>query len=257
MLKLLIKKVFFDIWDNFLYIILLNLGYMVPIALFFIMGSVNEKNTMLAFLILVLAVLIFSFYSLCAGAVTYNYSRYKRDEGRAFLLAFKDHIGHAFIHFGLCAVLLAVFLYGVPFYFSLGLIGYVLGILTFWIAVYFVLAMQYFYALCFHNERDGALATLKKSFMLVSDNLGATLFLFIRTIIDIALSVVTGSLLPGFSGIMLSRMDTVRLLMKKYDFLEANPQAELKDVNWEDLLYEEKLLVGPRSFRGMIFPWKE
>ena len=38
--------------------------------------------------------------------------------------------------------------------------------------------------------------------------------------------------------------------------LEANPDATKKDINWEDLLYEEKQLVGPRSLKNMIFPWK-
>ena len=53
-----------------------------------------------------------------------------------------------------------------------------------------------------------------------------------------------------------SRMATMKLLMKKYDFLEENPDATKKDINWEDLLYEDKQLVGPRSIKNMIFPWK-
>jgi hypothetical protein len=64
-------------------------------------------------------------------------------------------------------------------------------------------------------------------------------------------------MIPGVAGISLSRMDTTKLLMLKYDFLEANPDCTKKDINWEDLLYEERQLVGPRSFKGMIFPWKD
>ena len=105
-------------------------------------------------------------------------------------------------------------------------------------------------------EADNPFKTLKKCFLLVADNMGVTLFLLVRTVIDMVLTILTATLMPGLAGISLSRMDTVKLLMKKYDFLEANPDSTRKDINWEDLLYEEKQLVGPRSLKNMIFPWK-
>ena len=91
----------------------------------------------------------------------------------------------------------------------------------------------------------------------MADNMGLTLFLALRTVIDLALTVLTASLVPGLGGISLSRMDTIRLLMKKYDFLEEHPGTRRRDINWEDLLYEENQLIGPRSLKGMIFPWKD
>ena len=78
-----------------------------------------------------------------------------------------------------------------------------------------------------------------------------------RTLLDLVLSLLTATMIPGVAGISLSRMDTTKLLMLKYDFLEANPDSTKKDINWEDLLYEERQLVGPRTLKGMIFPWKD
>ena len=55
-----------------------------------------------------------------------------------------------------------------------------------------------------------------------------------------------------------------KLEMKEYsetysttlDYLEENPDTDKKHLPWEDILFEEKEKVGPRSFRSMIFPWK-
>lgn len=258
MIGFLIKKVFFDIWDNLLMLVLNSLGFLAPLGLVFLSGFIGDTNLVLSIIILVLAVLVFSLYSLGVNAVVYGYSSYRKGGFRAFKDAFRFHVGHAFLHFGICLVIVFMSIYGIPFYFSMSnYFGLIIGFMIFWVLVATVLAMQYFFPLCFHMEADGAFKTLKKCFLIVPDNLGTTLFLALRTIIDLALTVVTASMIPGLAGIALSRMDTTRLLMKKYDFLEANPDCTRKDINWEDLLYEEKKLVGPRSLKSMIFPWKD
>ena len=258
MIGFLIKKVFFDIWDNLLMLVLLSLGFVAPLGLVFLSGFIGEANPAISVILLILAVLAFSMYSLGVNGVVLGYSNYKKGGFRAFKEAFRFHIGHAFLHFGICLAIAFMIMYGIPFYFSMGnYFGLIVGFLVFWILVSVVLAMQYFFPLCFHMEADGAFKTLKKCLLIVSDNFGTTLFLALRSIIDLALTILTASLIPGLAGIALSRMDTIRLLMKKYDFLEANPDCTKKDLNWEDLLYEERKLVGPRSLKGMIFPWKD
>ena len=258
MIGFLIKKVFFDIWDNLLMLVLMSIGFVIPLGLFFLSGYIGEGNIVISVILLVLAVLSFSMYALGVNGVVVGYSSCRKGGFRAFKDAFRFHIGHAFLHFGVCLVIAFMAMYGIPFYFALGnFFGLIVGFMLFWVIVAFVLAMQYFFPLCFHMEADGAFKTLKKCFLIVSDNFGTTLFLVLRTIIDLALTVLTASMIPGLAGIALSRMDTVRLLMKKYDFLEANPDCKRKDINWDDLLYEERKLVGPRSIKNMIFPWKD
>ena len=257
MIGFLIKKGFFDLWDNLLFVVLMNIGFVVPLALVYASAVAVDYSMVLSIIIMVIAVLIFSLYSLGVSAVTFGYSRYKKGGFAAFKEAFRFHIGHAFLHFGICIVIGFTIMFGIPFYFSMGnYFGLIMGMILFWIIVAIVMALQYFFPLCFHMEADSPLKTLKKCFLVVSDNFGATMFLLLRTVFDLVLTILTASLIPGLGGICLSRMDTVRLLMKKYDFLEANPEATRKDVNWEDLLYEERQLVGPRSLKSMIFPWK-
>ena len=259
MIGFLIKKGFFDIWDNLLFVGLMNIGYLIPLGTFYLaIGVVSTENSAIPSLILmILAQLLFSLYSLAVNATTFNYSRYKKGGFAAVKEALRYHWGHALLHFGICLLIGFSGMFIIPFYFAIGnYFGFIMGMIIFWVLVAFVFALQYFFPLCFHMEADKPFKTLRKCFLLVADNIGVTLFLLLRTIIDLALTILTATLLPGLSGMSLSRMDTVKLLMKKYDFLEENPEATKKDINWEDLLYEEKQLVGPRSLKSMIFPWK-
>ena len=70
------------------------------------------------------------------------------------------------------------------------------------------------------------------------------------------MSVFTMGIIPGITGMQLAAEDAIRLMMMKYDYLEENPEADRKHIPWEDILYDEKEKVGPRSLKNMIFPWK-
>ena len=259
MIGFLIKKGFFDIWDNLLFVGLMNIGYLIPLGLIYLVVVVvaAEASTVLSVVLLVLAMLLFSFYSLGVNAITFGFTHYKKRGWTAIKEALRYHWGHALLHFGICLLIGFSGMFIIPFYFAIGnYFGLIMGLIIFWVLVAFVFALQYFFPLCFHMEADKPIKTLKKCFLVVADNFGTTLFLVLRTVIDLVLTVLTATLLPGLAGITLSRMVTVKILMKKYDFLEENPEATKKDINWEDLLYEERQLVGPRSFKNMIFPWK-
>ena len=259
MIGFLIKKGFFDLWDNMLVVGLMNIGYLIPLGLIYlaIALSAAEYPIVLSVVILVVALLIFIVYSLGVNAMTYGFSHYKKRGFAAVKEALRFHLGHAFLHWGICLLIGFTSIFVIPFYFAIGnYFGIIMGMVIFWVIVALVIAMQYFFPLCFHMEADKPLKTLKKCFLVVADNFGVTMFLLLRTVFDLVLTILTATLIPGLTGIGLSRMCTVKLLMKKYDFLEANPDATKKDINWEDLLYEEKQLVGPRSIKNMIFPWK-
>lgn len=104
---------------------------------------------------------------------------------------------------------------------------------------------------------DKPLKTFKKSFIMAIGNLGTTLFLAVFNIIQIGLSVVTAGLLFGVTGISLANQDVFKLLLLKLNWLEENPEENIKNVNWEDILYEERENVGHRTIKNMIFPWKD
>lgn len=258
MIGFLIKKSFFDGWDNLLTLVLLNLGYLIAFGLMLLASMVSETSVWLWLCLVVLSLLYISIYNLGVNAHTYAYSRYKREGFKYFFTAIKEHFTHALLYFAFVVALAVCIAYVIPFYFQMAnMLGYFLGMILFWAIFAFLLAMQYYFPLCFYFEADSPLTTLRKSFGLVADNLGTTFFLLIKTIFDLVITILTATLIPGFGGISLARMDTVKLLMLKYEFYSKNPGSTKKDLNWDDLLYEERELVGPRSLKGMIFPWKD
>ena len=80
--------------------------------------------------------------------------------------------------------------------------------------------------------------------------------LLLHNTVDLVLSIVTMGMVPGVTGLMLGSQDMMKLLMKKYDWMEENPGKGKKDMDWSELIYEEKETLGPRSLKNMIFPWK-
>jgi len=68
---------------------------------------------------------------------------------------------------------------------------------------------------------------------------------------------LTAGLLPGLAGLALGSDVALKLRLHKYDWLEAHPDANRRKIPWDDLLEEDRELVGKRTFRGMFFPWKD
>lgn len=258
MIGFLIKKSFFDGWDNLLTLVVLNLGYLIAFGLLLLASMLSETSVLLWLLFVVLALFFISIYNLGVNAQTFAYSRYKREGFKAFFRAIKEHFTHGLLYFAILIVISLCALYVIPFYFNMSnMIGYLLGMILVWAIVAFLLALQYYFAMCFYCEADSPFVTLRKCFGLVADNIGVTFFLVFKTLLDLVITVFTATIMPGFAGISLARMDAVKLLLKKYEFLDQNPGSTRKDLNWEDLLYEERELVGPRSLKGMLFPWKD
>jgi hypothetical protein len=71
------------------------------------------------------------------------------------------------------------------------------------------------------------------------------------------LSMFLGFLAPGPAGVLLFLDEGLRLRLLKYDWLEANPDANRRKVPWDALLIEEREKTGTRSFKNFIFPWKD
>ena len=148
-------------------------------------------------------------------------------------------------------------LFVIPFYSSYGnAFGFVISIIMIWVEIILLLCLPYYFPLMNLLPADRPLKTAKKCFIIVADNLGFTLFYLIYSIICIVISVLTIGLVPGLTGMQLAAQDAMKLLMFKYDYLEENPSADRKHIPWEDLLYDEREKVGPRSLKSMIFPWK-
>lgn len=257
MIGFFIKKAFFDGWDNLLGIVVQNFIYMLALTGFVGAMSLIDTNTAHS---LVLMLAVFFFISILMGGTAETvkgYSNYEKETWEPFAKGLKRNIRHSLL-FGLVAsTLVIVVMFVMPFYLSMGNpVGLIIGVVLFWISVVFLLALPFYFPLMNLLPGDRPKKTLKKCFIIFSDNIGFSLFYLIYNAVILAASLFSVGMMPGVAGSMLASQDAMKLLMYKYDWLEENPEEKGKNAPWAELLYDEKEKVGPRSLKSMIFPWK-
>ena len=91
---------------------------------------------------------------------------------------------------------------------------------------------------------------LLKSFIIVLDNPGTTSFAILFSLFLGVLSIFTLFIIPGLAGILLFHQNLLRLLLRKYVRLEAEPQRDM-------LIKEDADNLGNRTLKGLLFPWRE
>jgi len=257
MIGFFIKKAFFDGWDNFITLIVLNLGYIVLLGLGYVAVPAMEVSWLLAFAVLVLWMFIFQLYSGIVSFFTHEFARYRRPELAAFLEYGKQALRYVPIMTGLSVLILLLYLIVLPFYLSVpGVFSAVAAAVVFWSGLFLLTAMQYYYPAAV-QLKNNPVKVFKKTLLICLDNFGFSLFMLLHTLVSGIISVITVFLIPGFTGILLSHQVGMKLRLYKYDYLEEHPGTAKKDIPWDALLFEEREKVGPRSLRGMIFPWKD
>ena len=116
--------------------------------------------------------------------------------------------------------------------------------------------MQYYFPIMVQLDKKPR-KILRKMFIVFFDNPGFSFFLLIFSVIVFALSGFTAFLLFGPGGIILLGQVAFKLRLYKYDYLEENPEANRRKIPWQTLIYEDSELVGTRTLKGLIFPWKD
>lgn len=253
-----IKKAFFDGWDNLIMLIILNLGYVVLLGGLYLVVSALQISIILGLAVLILWTFVMQSYNGAVSFFTYYFACYQRPGIREFL----DYGKQAFRYVPLMSVLtvgLLVMLFIVlPFYLAVpGFLSVLALSVIFWITLFLSMSMMFYFPAAVQLKNNPPWKTFKKSMLIALDNLGFSLFLLIYTVINSIISIFTAFLIPGFASVLMSHQIALKLRLVKYDFLEENPDTPRKDIPWGALLMEEREKVGPRTLRGMIFPWKE
>lgn len=252
-----LKKAFFDGWDNLIAIVLFNLVFILLLVLCFSVFSLLSSMPVFAYVLLALLLFVESILMGGMASSAYSWSNYQRDTVTAFKEGVVRNIRHSILYFFIQLFLLLLVFLVLPFYFSVdNVVSLVITVVLFWLAIIMLLAVPFYFPLMCRLPGDRPLKTLKKCFIIVADNLLFSIFFGVYNIVCIAISVFAMGLVPGITGMQLAAQDAIKLLMLKYDFLEEHPD-DRKNINWDELLYEEKEKVGPRSLKSMIFPWKD
>jgi hypothetical protein len=257
MIGFFIKKSFFDGWDHLFSLLLLNLGFVLALALGFILpGSLDFPPWAAAALGVAGLAAASIWLSVCVHALaavadfgSLRFGDIPGCVGRGLVPGLQ--VG-AFVVLGYYVVTV-----GLPFYIGMGgIIGALAAGIVFWCAVVILLALQYYLPL--RARLGGGLRkNLRKSFLLFFDNPIFSLFLFLYCAANIVLSFFLAFLVPGLAGTALALNVALRLRLYKYDWLEEHPEAKRRGIPWDELLEEDRELVGKRTLKGMFFPWKE
>jgi len=257
MILFFIKKVFFDTWDNLLTIVLFNIGFSIIIAGFSYLAFLFEPAGIGYFITVIIAVFIFNFYASTVSGYMNELIAGTSPDLKQFPELFKKYFKSSAVISGISIIQIAALIIGFPFYFSIGGLPGLVGLVTlFWISVLWWAAIQYFFPVAAQLETS-IKKQFKKSFILLLDNTFFSIFLGLYTIFTLGLSFFTALLIPGITVALLAHQVALKLRLYKYDYLEENKEANRKNIPWAELLYEEKERIGTRTIKGMIFPWKE
>ena len=257
MIGFLIKKTFFDLWDNLFRAALINLGFIASAAIPVLIPPLLNSFPIMALILLCLGI-IWCFIYLAAAALS--------------LKAVSDYGSFGFADFfrnlktawpaGVVAGLLVFAAYllvtlVIPFYLAMNsMVGLLFSAIIFWTLVVGVLSLQFF--LPIRSRLDNKISkAIKKSFLIFFDNPLFCIFSFLHNMVILAVSLFLALLFPGPAGILLYLDEALRLRLLKYDWLEANPDANRRKIPWEVVLIEEQEKTGTRSFKNFIFPWKD
>lgn len=275
MIIFLIKKAFFDFWDNLITIIILNLGFILIgfieissftlfIKLSFSLFSKDQILLLFFFsyiLIIIESVILFAYM----GAV----SRFLKEIADYKTVGFKDffkYLKETYKSSAVFAIILTTFI--VVFFISgryylafnpqiAGMkIGIIFFVILFWFAFITLLSAQYFFPLQ-SNFDTKVKKNIKKMYLIFFDNTMFSIVLFIVNIIICLLSLLTLFLFFGVAVNLLWMVVAFKLRLYKYDYLEKNPGVKNKNIPWDELLAYDKETIGPRTLKSMIFPWKE
>ena len=257
MFGLLIKKTFFDMWDNFILILILNVGFLVSLAAPLYLSIFLKSNSLLFSLILIIGIIIFFIYTGIVSKMTQDITNYRSPGIRDFLNYLKQTYPTSIFFAILNIIFFSMISITLPFYNNMGFpFGIIIYSILFWITLFYFLSAQLFFPIQARIGR-GFKDSIKKMFLICIDSPGFSIGLIIGNIFIILISSFLFFLIPGPTSILLWLNVGVKLRLYKYEYLEKNPEADRKNIPWHDLLKNDKNNVGKRTFKSMIFPWKQ
>lgn len=261
MISFFLKKNLFDGWDNFIPLVFLN-GILILVVFFFLtLAPLFSERPLLIGASLCVGVMV-----LCSLFLAVSHSMSRIADYQSFSWKeFLADIRHVWKH-GCLFALLELFCWtavntAIPYYLSFkNFLGLVLSICVLWMFAVIQLSFLWFFPIRSRlEERFGK--CLKKCFIFFLGNTGFTLFIFFYSIVLIVLTPFLAFLVPGISGLLLAWNNAFKLRMYKYDWIEQQPEIPIRQAHthipWDDLLAEDRDIVGNRTLRTLIFPWKD
>ncbi|MBN2565842.1 MAG: hypothetical protein JXB46_09030 [Candidatus Eisenbacteria bacterium] len=257
MFGFLIKKAFFDMWDNLFRVVILNLGFLLCFGLVLLVPNALSFNVPLSLASLFVSLVVLMLFTGGASHIAKEISDYGTPGFRDFWFAVKRTWLSSVLFAVIVALHVFILSYAIPFYGAMeSFVGPIAVAFIFWISVIWAVACVYFFPV--QSRLDTNIRKIiRKMLLLLFDNTLFTLGLLIGAVATFVLSGFTAFLLPGITAILVWLNVALKLRLYKYDYLEEHPDANRRRIPWDVLLIDDRERVGKRTLRGMIFPWKE
>lgn len=266
MFGFVIKKWFFDYWDNLFAFFAFNVLFVaLGGGLFYYVGSagfavgfIPTPRTVIPIIVIVVAGLfIFNLFAATVSRYTCLAGSTRRPEIKELFKHLKQAIKPALFLTVLIPLIASTFLLVIPMYgnrggpFNLLASGFI-----FWITLFILLCLQYLLPVYWQMHQK-LFKSIKKCAMIALDNIGFTLLLGIGTVLVIAVSAITLGMLFGVSAVLMFHQTALRIRLMKYDYLEETNYKDRKHIPWDAILANEKEKIGTKSIKNFFFPWKD
>ncbi|MFP4373416.1 MAG: hypothetical protein ACLFPO_03725 [Spirochaetaceae bacterium] len=253
-----IKKAFFDFWDHFLAVILLNLGFIAVAAIAFVLApEIQPAAPVLGVIILLAGVALLFVYGAAVAMSARDITDYHSLQWSSMLEYLRELWPAGLVYAAMMIGSLFLLTIAIPTYAAMNnLFGTAALALLFWAAVIWYAGLQFFLPVRTRLDRNFK-KIIKKSFLVLFDNPLYALGSAVGFVLIVGVSVFTAFLLPGPAGAVIWLQAGFKLRLLKYDYLEEHPDADRRRIPWDRLLVDDRERVGKRTFKGMIFPWKE
>ena len=261
MIGFLIRKTLYDLWDNMFKVVILNLMFLactaIPIFLPVLSASLID-SLLLELIFRAVGILACSVLLSTAAYTIKAISDYGTFTFAEFFKNFKKAWLPGIVMGGFVLLLFIVLTFVLPFYVNMEppIAGLALAAIIFWAAIFSLLSFQYFFAV-YTRLGKSIRKTFRKCMIISLDNTGLSIFMVLNNLVVLVLSIFFALMFPGPVGVLLYLDEALRLRLLKYDYLEANPDANRRKIPWDALLIDEREKTGTRSFRSFIFPWKD
>jgi hypothetical protein len=257
-----IKKTFFNMWDHFIDIFLMNVGMVSLVCVLLLIPFVVPLPSVMLSLYLLLGFIILNMYTGAVFRYTMDISDDVKEGGfRVFFTYLVRSWKQSVVNALLTLLMLAIIRYVILYYFISfiqrgSLIDLFFGgiVLSVWLNLFLI--SLYFFPASFRINRK-VIKSLQASYILFFQNIGFTCGMLTVVILLVPVSFLLFFMLPGPAAIILWINVCVKIRLYKHDYLEAHPGADKKSIPWEELLLEDEEKIGKRTIRGLIFPWKQ
>ncbi len=258
MIGFLIKKAFFDTWDNLFKLLLFNLMSIPSLLIAYLGLKLIPSILILGILVIFLAAVLLVIHQ---GTVFY----FLKEIGDNQSVSVKDYFKYLKkdlgikIKFGISlSIFLVIATTSIGYYLSgKGMVTILPLAFVFWFLVLTLMATMMFFPIKIRLE-GSFIKVIKKCFIILFDNFFTGIIISIYVLLLAVLSIPSlGLIFPGLSAIGCVVDTMVHLYELKYDYLDKNPDSNRKKIPWVELTYELNENIGPRSLKSMIFPWKD